>query len=447
MQDLLLRFGVKSNLAKDRIYYKTLITGFDNISLFNKHIGFVSSRKNKIVIDYLQKTDRQIIRTVKDIIPNCQELIISLLEKYHISNVGKNNITTMRHDYLKRRKNIARKHLQKMVTILKGIILPEDMENLIRLENYAFSEIGFAKIKNVDKIKNIDQKWTYDITVEPHHNFISQNMILHNTVSIAKANIQATLRCETTVLAAANPKFGRFDPYETVAKQIDLPPALINRFDLIFTIKDIPNEERDERMAKFILTMHKEKLTEEPEVATEFLRKYLIYSRQKMHPILTDSALDELKDHYVRMRSSGTSEDGGMNAVPISARPLEALVRLSEATAKLRLSTKITKKDAQRAISILMYCLEQVGMDPETGKIDIDRITSGITTSERNKINVVKEIINQLEVQFGKMIPIEEIIKAAAEKNLDSEKVEESIEKLKRTGDLFEPKPGKVQKI
>jgi len=267
------------------------------------------------------------------------------------------------------------------------------------------------------------------------------------TVSISKANIQATLRCETTVLAAANPKFGRFDPYENIAKQIDLPPALINRFDLIFTIKDVPNEERDERMAKFILTMHKEKLTEEPEIPTDLLRKYLIYTRQKISPILTDAALDELKEYYVKIRSTGTSEESAIKSVPISPRQLEALIRLSEASAKLRLSDKITKKDAKKAIAILMYCLEQVGLDPETGKIDIDKITSGITSSERSKIIIVKEIINELEVKFGKMIPIEEIVKTAAEKNIDADKVEETIEKLKRTGDLFEPKPGKVQKI
>ncbi len=267
------------------------------------------------------------------------------------------------------------------------------------------------------------------------------------TISISKANIQATLRCETTILAAANPKLGRFDPYEPIAKQINMPPALINRFDLIFSIKDLPDKEKDEELAHFVLSLHKRHETAAVDVPTDLLRKYLIYARQKIVPRLTDQALEELKEYYVKMRSSG-GEDKGIKAIPISARQLEALVRLSEAAAKVRLSDTITRKDARYAINILHYCLEQIGLDPETGKIDIDRITTGITTSERAKIVGVREIIHDLEEKLNnKIIPIEEIIKAAGEKGLAEEKVIESIEKLKRSGDLFEPRKGHISRI
>ncbi|MBT5273006.1 minichromosome maintenance protein MCM [Candidatus Woesearchaeota archaeon] len=267
------------------------------------------------------------------------------------------------------------------------------------------------------------------------------------TVSISKANIQATLRCETTVLAAANPKFGRFDPYEVIAKQIDLPPALINRFDLIFTIRDLPDETKDAKMAQFILSLHKIRGTEEVDLPTDLLRKYLVYAKQIMSPVLTEEAIEELKEYYVKMRNSGGSEEKGMQTIPISARQLEALVRLSEASAKLRLSKKVTRVDAKRAVGLLHYCLEQVGMDPETGKIDIDRISSGVTTSERSKISLVKEIINELEESIGKNIPIDEIVNAAKEKGVEEDKTTEVIEKLKRSGDLFEPRRGEIQKI
>jgi replicative DNA helicase Mcm len=267
------------------------------------------------------------------------------------------------------------------------------------------------------------------------------------TISISKANIQATLRCETTVLAAANPKFGRFDPYETVAKQIDLPPALINRFDLIFTIKDIPDKEKDEKLAHFILSLHKKQGTQTPPLDTELLRKYLVYGRQRVFPVLSQEALEELKDYYVKMRSSGTTEDKVVSSIPLSPRQLEALVRLSEASAKVRLSEVVEKKDALRAISLLHYCLEQVGLDPETGKIDIDMISTGISSSERSKLIGVREIINGLEDSIGKIIPVEEIIKVAQEKGINEDKVMETIEKLKRSGDLFEPKRGHISKI
>ena len=107
------------------------------------------------------------------------------------------------------------------------------------------------------------------------------------TVSISKANIQATLRCETTVLAAANPKFGRFDPYGSIATQIDLPPALINRFDLIFPIKDLPDKIKDEKLAGHILDLHRNPDVEEAVIPTEILRKYFVYARQNAKPKLT----------------------------------------------------------------------------------------------------------------------------------------------------------------
>ncbi|MEK6868230.1 MAG: AAA family ATPase, partial [Nanoarchaeota archaeon] len=211
--------------------------------------------------------------------------------------------------------------------------------------------------------------------------------------------------------------------------------------------KDLPDKEKDEELAHFVLSLHKRHETVAVDVPTALLRKYLIYARQKIVPRLTDQALEELKEYYVKMRSSG-GDDRGIKAIPISARQLEALVRLSEAAAKVRLSDTITRKDARYAINILHYCLEQIGLDPETGKIDIDRITTGITTSERAKIVGVREIIHDLEEKLNnKIIPVEEIIRAAGEKGLSEEKVIESIEKLKRSGDIFEPRKGHISRI
>jgi len=262
------------------------------------------------------------------------------------------------------------------------------------------------------------------------------------TITISKANIQATLRCETTVLAAANPKFGRFDPYDTVAKQINLPPALINRFDLIFPIKDLPDAVKDEKLAKFILNLHQNDLSE-PDVDTRILRKFLVYARQNVFPKLTDSAVEELKNYFIKMRSSS----GDMRSVPISARQLEGLVRLSEAYARLRLKNKVSKKDALKAVAILDYCLRQVAFDEETGTIDIDRIATAVPASQRNKIIQIKEIITDLENKLGKTIPLEDVVQAATEKGVSEAEVEEMIQKLKRSGDIFEPRRGFISKL
>ncbi len=269
------------------------------------------------------------------------------------------------------------------------------------------------------------------------------------TITISKANIQATLRTETTVLAAANPKFGRFDPYSPIASQIDMPPTLINRFDLIFPIRDMPNPKMDERIAKHVLKTQQNPQELETEIPIDLFRKYISYVKQKVFPQLTDSAMDEIKNFYVDLRNRPTVGDEAVKPIPISARQLEALVRLAEGSARVRLSKKITKQDAKRAIDILKHCLMQVGFDYETGQIDIDRISStGISASERGKIISVRSIISDLEKQLGgKMIPIEDVVMQSKEKGIDEDRVNEAIEKLKRSGDIFEPRRGFIQHI
>ncbi|PIN70688.1 AAA family ATPase [Candidatus Woesearchaeota archaeon CG11_big_fil_rev_8_21_14_0_20_43_8] len=294
---------------------------------------------------------------------------------------------------------------------------------------------GICMIDELDKMSKEDRS--------AMHEALEQQ-----TVTISKANIQATLRSETTVLAAANPKFGRFDPYEIIAKQIDLPSSLINRFDLIFPVRDLPDKEKDTMMASFILDLHKKNIDMEGEIPTELLRKYISYARQKCHPVLTDKAIEEIKSYYIKMRNSGGSDENNMKAIPISARQLEALIRLAEASAKIRLSPEVTIRDAKRSIGLVHYCLSQIGIDPETGQIDIDRISSGVTASERGKIFVIKNIINELEKSTGsKTIKIDDIEKAAKEKGVSEDMVIEAIEKLKKAGDIFEPKRGFISKI
>ncbi len=294
---------------------------------------------------------------------------------------------------------------------------------------------GFAIIDELDKMGKEDRSAL--------HEGMEQQQI-----SISKANIQATLRCETTIIAAANPKFGRFDPYDLIANQIDLPPTLLNRFDLIFPIKDLPNREKDEQVASFILNLHKDPAAAESKISTDLLKKYFAYVRQKINPKITDQAIEELKDYYISMRNSGGGEEAGIKSIPITARQLEALIRLSEASARIRLSSTVTRKDAQKAIELIDYCLNQIAKDSETGKIDIDRLSSRITATQRSSISIVKEIINSLEEQMNvKVIPVENIMEAAKSKNITEEQVNDVLEKLRRSGDIFEPKRGFIQKL
>lgn len=254
-----------------------------------------------------------------------------------------------------------------------------------------------------------------------------------------------TLRAETSVLAAANPKFGRFDPYQSIAQQIDIPPTLINRFDVIFTLRDIPNKEKDELIASHVLSEH-QKMGEEMIVPRELFRKYVAYAKQKIRPLLTDDAVYELKKFYVELRNAPVSSESALRPIPISARQLTALIRMSEACARMRLSKKVIKEDSKIAIDLMKYYLTQVGYDYETKTFDIDRVTSGISTSQRNKIIVVRETITRLENRLGKLIPVEEIEKEL-EGKLTTDEIEDSINKLNTAGDIFKPRRGYVQKM
>ena len=199
-------------------------------------------------------------------------------------------------------------------------------------------------------------------------------------------------------------------------------------------------------MAKHILTLHQSPDVNEPEIPTDILRKYVAYARQKIVPQLTDGALEEIKEFYLKMRKSGSGE-GNIKTIPISARQLEALVRLSEASARTRLDDRVTRKDAKKAIELLDYCLMQVSFDRETGKVDIDRIATGITAASRSHILVLKDIIAELETKHGKIVPIKDIVTEASAKGISEEKADEALERLKRSGDIFEPRRGAISRI
>ncbi|MBT4376669.1 minichromosome maintenance protein MCM [archaeon] len=264
------------------------------------------------------------------------------------------------------------------------------------------------------------------------------------TVTISKANVQASLKAETSVLAAANPKFGRFDPAQGIPQQINLPPALINRFDVIFTMRDIPSRHNDEKVATHILNEHQ---TEAKEMAIDrdLFRKYIAYARQRVQPKLTTEAVEKMKEFYVGLRNRPMIEGQEMRTIPISARQLNSLVRMAEATSKIRMSNTVDAKDAEVAINLMRYYLEQAGMDEE-GNIDMDKITGRMTSSKRNKIFTVRDTIHELIKEVGELVPEEKIMEKLKDKMTEQE-IEEAIEKLAKEGAIFKPRRGFVQKV
>lgn len=264
------------------------------------------------------------------------------------------------------------------------------------------------------------------------------------TVTISKATVQATLRAQTSVLAAANPKFGRFDPTQSIPKQVALPPSLLSRFDAIFIMRDIPSKDRDDAIAMHVLSEHKQDVKHDV-IDKDLLKKYISYSRKKYNPVLTDDAISEMKSFYVGLRNQPQIGDSPNRPIPIGARQLEALVRLAEAHARMRLRNTVTIEDAMVAIDLVKGYLMQVGYDEETKTIDIDRI-SGNPASSRNKIALVRSAIEVLENKLGKLIPLEEVTKSLNGKVEEAE-IDEAIGKLLKSGDLFRPKRGYIQRM
>lgn len=256
------------------------------------------------------------------------------------------------------------------------------------------------------------------------------------TISIAKAGIMATLNSRCSVLAAANPKFGRFDRYKSIAEQIDLPSPILSRFDLIFIIEDKPNAEHDHDLAGHILKIHQDS-TIPYVIEPELMRKYIAYARKSVQPTLTKEAAEVLQDFYVTMRSGAIDEE---SPVPITARQLEALVRLAEASARIRLSNEVLKEDAQRAIKLQEDCMKQVGYDPDTGKVDIDKVEGRTSKSERDKINIIIDVIKELSDEYEGSAPKNIVYAELADKyNVGEEKVDEVINMLKSKGVIYEP--------
>lgn len=267
------------------------------------------------------------------------------------------------------------------------------------------------------------------------------------TISIAKAGIVATLNARCAVLAAANPAFGRYLPNRTVAENVDLPVTLLSRFDLIFIIRDQPSLEHDKKVAEHVTTLHSGELPQEFKdiIPPDLLRKYIAYARKYVKPRWTKEARDLIMEFYISLRSKSSDPS---SPIAITARQLEALIRLAEAEAKMRLSPLVEREDAERAIRLFEKFLKSVGIDVETGKIDIDIIMTGKPRSKQEKLAKLMEIIAKLEeANGGRPVKLEDVYKEAESAGLDRQTVDQLINILIKSGELYTPKQGYVKRV
>jgi len=292
----------------------------------------------------------------------------------------------------------------------------ETGEYMLEAGALVMADGGIAIIDEIDKMNEHDR-------VSIHEAMEQQ------TVSIAKAGIVAKLNARATVIAAGNPKFGRYISERGLSENITLPSTILSRFDLIFILIDKPGTV-DEEMATQILHSHAGTHKPEKIIDSELLKKYIVYARKNIFPQLTEEAEKLLSDFFVQMRKK--SAESPDSPVLITPRQLEALIRIAEAYAKMRLSDKITVQDAERAINIVRLFMESVSLDTESGKVDADVVLTGKPKSTRDKMQRLLEIIDTLSSNKG-CAKIKDIIKEAEQVGIDKATVEKLIDQMTKS--------------
>jgi len=236
------------------------------------------------------------------------------------------------------------------------------------------ADTGLAAVDELDKMGEEDRSGLHEAMEQ-------------QSVSLAKAGITTTLRSRCALLGAANPKRGRFDPYLPISEQINMPPSLLSRFDLIFVLQDRADPDADARLSRHILQNHRPRDPEDgmgtsaaETVDPELLRRWIKLGRD-LNPVLTDAAVEAVHQFYLNMRGGAR----GVNApLPITPRQEEGVIRLSEASARMRLSPTVVAEDVRIAINLMDQCLRDVAYDPDSGRFDIDRLYAGAGKNERD---------------------------------------------------------------
>lgn len=497
LQDLLLDLGIYTYISEEnrlgRHYYKVIVSGTDDMARFLEIV--CDDRRAEKIKALIEKSRNK--RNYRDIIPlEIADKLRKILRELRISD-GRltNNISRGFNanrqtliDYIRKAETEIRKikagikqdniDLARRIVSIKELSaltgapystlyyqlvskrhpgLAEKILSLARrrigmleaelesIKNLVEGNIRFLRIKKVERIKNNDSEWVYDVTVEPYHLFVSHGLVLHNTISISKAGIVARLNARASVLAAGNPKFGLYDPNKPFVDNVNLPPTILSRFDLIFVLRDIPEKRRDLEMARYILETNINLERAKPDIDPQTLKKYIIYAKRYVRPRISEKAKELLVEFFTTMRANVLSklnrqegESASVLPIPITARQLEALVRLTEAYARMSLKEEATEEEAAEAIRLTLSFLRSVGFDIEAGVIDVSSIMAGATLSTRRAMSAILDIIKRLEREKNRCVWLNEILKEAEKLNIKEEKAREAISKMHKEGLIYE---------
>lgn len=249
-------------------------------------------------------------------------------------------------------------------------------------------------------------------------------------VPINKAGINTVLETRTAVVAAANPNQGTVDRMQKVSSQVDLGSPLLSRFDLILLFLDEVDERQDREVALRQLDNHVQKQT----IDDELISEYIAYARNNYDPVFEDQEVKErISEFYVTQRQEASDEDKSA----IDPRMTDALRRLSEASARLRLSDRISHEDVDLAIELMDRHIGDLLLDEQGGFRTEDPTFEDRLETQRGRRQALKELL----MDSGPLT-IEEI---QGELDLDRNMLEHDIEKLMDRGELYEPQTGEYK--
>jgi len=288
---------------------------------------------------------------------------------------------------------------------------------------------GLVCIDEFDKMKPEDRSALHEVMEQ-------------QSASIAKGGIVATLNARTSILAAANPMYGKYDPFKNITENVNLPIPLLTRFDLIFVVRDIPGREKDEKIARHIIQLHTPQGTDKRSVIdVDTLTKYLSYAKRSS-PDLTKEAEEKILEYYLQMRNVESEE-----MITVTPRQLEGIIRLSTARARLLMKDKVEEEDAERAIFLIQSMLQDAGVDVNTGKVDLG-VLQGRPRSEVSKMQLFMDILKSMEGDNKIAVEERSFVKELEKtEKFTEEEARNYIRRMLREASIYESKPGHYNRV